>query len=238
MRGKSWVLQITIMSVVLGMLLAVAIKTKVINGGTDVPIRPNEMLAALRETRRQNLELTEQAVSLKKKLKEYEEKVSKGAPGEDLLRKEILDSRFRAGLTAVKGPGVIVTLKDSPQKGASAAASPTELIIHDSDIRNFVNELVVAGAEAIAINNHRIVFRSAVRCVGPVVLINDEQAAAPYEIRAIGDPRTLEGALRVPQGLVDSFPDPQMVDIKQSEKIEVPAYDNPKPYKWAEPVEQ
>lgn len=238
MRSKSWLLKITMMSVILGMLLAVSLKTQQqvrLEGG--LPATTKETIEALREGKRQVKVLQEQVEEQQKKLTEYENQLVEGSSGGGMLGREIQDLRFQAGLTSVEGKGIIVTLKDSPQKVAADVPS-IDLLIHDSDIRNFINELVAAGAEAISVNDQRIVFRSAIRCVGPVIQVNDTEIVAPYEIKAIGDPRTLEGGLRLPQGLVDSFPDTRMIEIKQEEHVLIKSYISGKPFKWAKPVEE
>jgi uncharacterized protein YlxW (UPF0749 family) len=237
MRNRSWVLKITVLSIILGMLLAVSLKTQqrvVMDSGGST--RPQAMLDRIRDLNRQNRDYKQQVDVLQHKLSDIQRKLSSGSTSSAVLNQELQDSKFKAGLSAAEGPGIILTLKDSPQKNTDDAPK-IDLIIHDSDIRNFINELVIAGAEAISVNDQRITFRSAIRCVGPVVLVNDNEVAAPYEIKAIGDPRTLEGALRLPQGLVDSFPDQQMVNIKQENHIVVPAYIGDKPLKWAKPTE-
>lgn len=237
MRSKSWLLKITMMSVILGMLLAVALKTQQqVRRAGGLPSTPQEAIEALRQGKVQNKLLQAQVEEQQKKLTDYEKQLAGRSSGGGMLGRELQDLRFQAGLTPVEGKGIIVILRDSPQKGAADTFQIG--MIHDSDIRNFINELVAAGAEAISVNDQRIISRSAIRCVGPVVLVNDTELAAPYEIKAIGDPRTLEGGLRLPQGLVDSFPDTRMIEIKQEEHILIKPYISGKPFKWAKPVEE
>ena len=235
MRNKSWVLKITVMSIVLGMLLAVSLKTQQrVRTESGVPTGLRQMVETIRERQRQNEALKQQVTDLQRKLAGYEKQMSSGSNAEGMLSRELQDARFQAGLMAAEGAGIVVTLKDSPMK-AETGSPQIEFIIHDSDIRNFISELVVAGAEAISVNDQRITSRSAARCVGPVVQVNGTEVVAPYEIKAIGDPRTLEGALRLPGGIVDNFPDPQMVTIKQEDRIVIQPYTG-RPLKWARPV--
>ena len=76
-------------------------------------------------------------------------------------------------------------------------------MVHDSDLRSVVNELFSAGAEAIAINDQRLVANSSIRCVGPTVLVNSERLAPPYKIAAIGKPDVLQSALDMQGGALD-----------------------------------
>jgi uncharacterized protein YlxW (UPF0749 family) len=61
----------------------------------------------------------------------------------------------------------------------------------------------LAGAEAIAVNDERIVHSTSVYCVGSTVMINDTRLSPPYEITAIGDPLRLQDHLRNPGYLSD-----------------------------------
>ena len=109
--------------------------------------------------------------------------------------------------------------------------------MHAEDILSILNELNVAGAEAIAINGQRIVSTSAVRCAGSVVNVNDVKIAAPFVITAIGDPDILEAALVFPGGVVDSLkPWGIEILIKKLETVEIPAYQQQFVFKEAKNV--
>ena len=93
------------------------------------------------------------------------------------------------------------------------------------DLLSILNELNVAGAEAISINGERLVSQSAIRCSGSVVTVNDTKVAAPFVITAIGDPDLLEAALVFPGGVVDTLkPWGIEITIVKSNNLEVPAY--------------
>lgn len=118
------------------------------------------------------------------------------------LQKEIETLKLYAGLVAVKGPGITVVVDDN-NAGAQAAKSsspstykPEDYIIHDKNVLYLVNDLKAAGAEAIAVNNLRIVTNSDIRCVGTVILVNSTRVAPPYEIKALGNPDNLEAAIQ------------------------------------------
>ncbi len=92
-----------------------------------------------------------------------------------------------AGIVAVTGPGVVVTLSDRPVEDASE--EPERVL--DADVRLAVNGLLVAGAEAIAVNGQRITAASAIRSAGDAILVNFHPLAPPYVVEAIGPPRRL-----------------------------------------------
>ena len=64
-----------------------------------------------------------------------------------------------------------------------------------------VNELKAAGAEAVSVNDQRLVAVSPVRCAGPTIFVNNTPQTPPYVIRAIGEPNTLETALNISGGI-------------------------------------
>ena len=154
--------------------------------------------------------------------------------------KALGQARFLAGLTPVQGPGVVVTLKDGkkhlPNNLPPGMAPPS--IIHDSDINQIVNELKAAGAEAIAVNDQRLVATSSVRTAGPTVLINFVPTAPPYVIKAIGDPKTLAAAMNLPGGVASQIKmyDPAMFSVKESGMLTLPAYSGRSEPRYAKPV--
>lgn len=105
------------------------------------------------------------------------------------VKKSLDDARMKAGLVDVKGPGIIIKLDDAPARVANV--DPRDIIIHDIDVVKVLNKLKAAGAQAISINDERIISTSEQICAGPTIRINKNRYAVPYEIKAIGDPDTL-----------------------------------------------
>lgn len=150
-------------------------------------------------------------------------------PGQECL--ELL-----AGTTEVEGQGIEVVLDDSniPKK---ANDNPNLYIIHDEDLLRVLNELRAAGAEAISLNDQRIVGMSEVRCAGPTVSVNNVRSAPPYVIKAIGAPKTLTSALRLRGGVVETFEFWGIqVKIKTVENLRVPALNAPRNFEYAKTV--
>lgn len=158
----------------------------------------------------------------------------------NLLKEEVDKARMQAGLMPVKGPGVEVRLDDSLQKPGPPPDDPYYYIVHDVDIQSFVNELWAAGAEAVSINDQRVVTSTSVRCVGPTVLVNAVRLAPPYVIRAIGDSKTLETALRMPNGVLASMGASMSrgvrIDIQKRKDLELPDFKGSGGFRYAEPV--
>ncbi|HMZ14422.1 MAG TPA: DUF881 domain-containing protein [Mycobacterium sp.] len=103
-----------------------------------------------------------------------------------------------AGLDPVHGPGLVVTLSDA-QRDADGRfprdASPDDLVVHQQDIQAVLNALWSAGAEAIQMQDQRIIGTSAPRCVGNTLLLNGRTYSPPYTVTAIGDPAAMQAAL-------------------------------------------
>lgn len=119
-----------------------------------------------------------------------------------------------AGLEAVSGPGLSVTLDDAPRPApgqAPASSNPDDLVVHQQDVQSVLNALWAGGAEAMTVMGERIISTSSVRCVGNTLLIEGRLVGPPFVIRAIGDPAALRAALDVEPGValyrqyVDAF---------------------------------
>ena len=157
---------------------------------------------------------------------------------ENLETKEgqIVQGNKILGLAEVTGPGVIVTLSDSKQD-SSTALNPSDLIVHDGDVLSVINELKNAGAEAISINDQRLVPTSGIACVGNVIEINGEKVGAPFIIKAIGLPEQL-AALERPGGYLERLRSYSIgAVLEKSNNITIPKYNGVITYKYARTVE-
>ena len=103
-------------------------------------------------------------------------------------------------LPAVEGPGVTVTLDDSPmwEQAVDSSGSSEDIdkyVIHQQDIEAVVNALWEGGAEAMMLMDQRVLFNSAVICSGNVISLHGKKYSPPFTISAIGDPDKLTQAL-------------------------------------------
>ena len=127
------------------------------------------------------------------------------------------------GLTEVTGPGVIITLSDS-KKDTSTVLNPSSLLVHDVDVLSVVNELKNAGAEAISINDQRLVTTTSISCGGNIIDINGEKVGAPFVIKAIGMTEQLSGLSR-PGGYLEILKNASVgAELKKSNNITIPKY--------------
>lgn len=107
------------------------------------------------------------------------------------VAKQVTGLQHAAGIAAVSGPGVVVVLDDGAESPV-AEGGPDLAQVLDRDVQLAVNGLLAAGAEAVAVNGHRISALTAIRSAGDAILVGFRPLTRPYRIEAIGDPRTLE----------------------------------------------
>lgn len=111
--------------------------------------------------------------------------------------------RAAAGESSVRGPALRVTLDDSASRKPSAGDDVSSYIVHEYQLRDVLNVMWEAGAEAIAINGERIVASTSIYCVGSTIMVNSTRLSPPYEIVAAGDPAKLDEWLNSPAVLGD-----------------------------------
>ena len=143
------------------------------------------------------------------------------------LEEEIKTADKLLGLTDVTGQGIEITIADSETETPQILGGVLDvkyLLVHSTDLIQIVNELKNAGAEAISINDERIVLTTSITCDGNVVLINGEKIGSPFVIKAIGQPESLAGLTR-PGGYLEIMErDGIEIYIKKSDNITIKKY--------------
>ena len=167
------------------------------------------------------------------KLEEYKQKKESNQEASELLEQELLQARILAGETDVKGDGVIVTITDRDD---------TEKIVANALI-GLVNELKLAGAEAISINDQRIVNMSDIVDIyisdgSQFIFVNkEERLVSPYVIKAIGDQKYLESALTTKTvGFIDQYSENATLEVQDN--ITIPKYSKEIKIKYANVKEE
>ena len=167
-----------------------------------------------------------------------QERQSSTQNNESLEKKEeeIKQGNKMIGLSEVTGPGVIVTLSDSKQE-TNSVLNPSSLLVHDADVLSVINELKNAGAEAISINDQRLVPTSSISCGGNIIDINGEKVGAPFEIKAIGLPEQLS-ALSRQGGYLEILKNASIgAELRKSNNITIPKYTGVISYQYAKTTE-
>ena len=142
--------------------------------------------------------------SSEKKLEDVRQQASENTDGSDEKEAELKKNNILIGLTDVTGEGVIVTLKDNNTVTAdSNILDPSMVIVHMPDILGVINELKNAGAEAISINDQRVVSTTSLTCEGNIININGEKISSPFVIKAIGSSIYMNSALTRAGGTIE-----------------------------------
>lgn len=154
-----------------------------------------------------------------------------------VLNDALQESKLFAGLTEVQGQGIEIVLRDSKKKSDDPLVV-NEYNIHDRDVLTVVNDLWMAGAEAIAINGQRLSRNASFRCEGNVIFVGRVPIASPVRISAIGNADTLNGALMMQGRYLDGIAkvDPEMVQTTKKEKLTLPAYTGSTEFEYAKTV--
>lgn len=117
----------------------------------------------------------------------------------DDVRDAVEELAPQAGLTAVTGPALTVTLDDSDQAPLDGELAEglalDDFIVHQQDLEGVINALWAGGAETMMIMDQRVISTSSVRCVGNVLSLQGRTYSPPYTVSAIGNVDTMQAAL-------------------------------------------
>ncbi|HLR28633.1 MAG TPA: DUF881 domain-containing protein [Ruania sp.] len=154
----------------------------------DVPSASSVLAEELRSRSQVNDQLADEVEDLQEQIAAMQAQ-QLGSEADSIL-KRARNQAVWAGTVAVHGPGVTVTMRDSERAQRNSPGSEEERV-QDSDLQVVVNGLWAAGAEAIAINGHRLTSQTAIRTAGDAILVDLQPLVSPYVISAIGDPNEL-----------------------------------------------
>jgi uncharacterized protein YlxW (UPF0749 family) len=193
-RRSPWRFGVPLVCLLAGLLLAA---THGVSGGAEIRRSDAPRLVDLvREAQSSVNRLNAQREELASKLDAAHGRSSDAALAAMLRRSAQLAGE--AGMSPVHGPGLVVTLEDA-QRDANGRfprdASPDDLVVHQQDILAVLNALWTVGAEAIQMQDQRIIATSVPRCVGNTLLLNGRTYSPPYTITAIGNASAMQAAL-------------------------------------------
>ena len=136
------------------------------------------------------------------------------------------DLEVLAGTVPVSGPGIVLSVSD-----------PHHQVGYDSLV-SVVEELRDAGAEAIAVDGHRVGATSWLGQSGRTLLLDGAPLSEPYTVEAIGDATTLTGGLEIPGGALDSLQSLQQVSagVARSRQLTLPGLAHAPSFRVAHPV--
>ena len=217
--------QLTVAAVaaILGLLIVVQLRGQ--TGGSELQSKSaQELTSIVANQNTENDRLRAEVATLQTQLGELQVDRATGATSVGQLESDLGRIRAWAGLDPIAGHGVQITIS-----GEIAGAAVDDL----------VNELRNAGAEAIAIDDLRVIARTSVSGVPGSLDVDGYLLRDPFTIRAIGRPETLVGSLtRVggiiaqlsatnPAAVVDVKPVDQPMTLPASRRDLVPAHGHP-----------
>ena len=193
-RRSPWRFGVPLVCLLAGLLLAA---THGVSGGAEIRRSDAPRLVDLvREAQSSVSHLNAERDELAGKLDSMHGRSSDAAWAAMLRRSAELAGE--AGMDPVHGPGLAVTLQDA-QRDANGRfprdASPDDLVVHQQDIQAVLNALWSTGAEAIQMQDQRVIGTSVPRCVGNTLLLNGRTYSPPYTITAIGNAAAMQAAL-------------------------------------------
>lgn len=158
-------------------------------------MREDELRTETSSLKQKSEEIKEKIIETNKKIEEYEQTITTDKKASELLKEELEQLNNILGKNDVVGTGVVITLTDTRAQKIWA-----------EDLKQLLNELKEAGAEAISINEQRIVYDSYVVDINNTFIsVNGEKIVSPYIVKAIGDAKYLESGLGKKQyGYIDT----------------------------------
>ncbi|MFC9653590.1 DUF881 domain-containing protein [Streptomyces sp. NPDC056937] len=204
--------------------LIVAVLLFVLGLGLAIQVTSNNDDSALRGARQEDLvrildELdnrTQRLEDEKQRLDAQRTELETSSDQAEEARKQTREKEQQlgilAGTVAAQGPGITLTIDDP-----SGTVEPDMLL-------DAIQELRAAGAEAIQVNDVRVVADTYFSGTGGDVQVDGNRVAAPYVFKVIGKPQDLEPALNIPGGVVQTLEKEQATaTVTRAERIIVDA---------------
>ncbi len=157
-------------------------------------------------------------------IEEYTNNTESQEETEKLLQQDLQEINTLLGKTDVQGAGIEITLRDSDDPNMPKVAA--------NDILLIVDALKVAAAEAISINEERVVSMTDIVDIkvdidSVIIKVNGQRVLPPYTIKAIGEASYLESELLGTGGHVNRMQKTgQDATITRSDSVTILKYNN------------
>ena len=229
---------IGLICIVLGVFVAIQFKTvqkNVLQGLSPIQ-KSTQLVTELTKIKNERDLLQSEVETLEARLKEIEESESKGSVLIKNLNEDLNRYKALSGLVDVAGQGVEILI-DNPQTSVDSTYESN--LVYDYElILSLVNELNAAGAEAISINDQRVLSTTEIRAAGSDINVNKIPQNLPLIIRAIGSSVTLDNAVTNRMGIVAELRDRKyVVEVKRMEKVTISKYAGVVEFRYANIVQ-
>jgi uncharacterized protein YlxW (UPF0749 family) len=204
-------ISITLICVILGIIISWQYQSIVNNSkaaGLE-NLRTEQVKDQLLEEKKITEDLQKKIEELQTENQKYESIIGNRDEESQKLMDDLEKFRTVAGLTTVKGKGVVIKLSKSIDD------------VYEEDILKVLNELRAADAQAISINEERVTAMTEIRDTTSYFMINGRQIQPPIVIKAIGDPANLENSLKMANGVYEKLKRYIEVDIKKNDDITI-----------------
>ncbi len=234
-KGKiTLIISIACTAFILTMVMFTQIKTV---NETDITgietMRESELRAELAGWKEKYNDVNAKIEETESKIEEYNSQINDNKDVTALLQSELAEKNKYAGYTDVKGEGIVIKLEDTDNSQIVAL-----------DLIRLIRELKLAGAEAISINDFRVVSTTDLIDIDSYIFINTDvdginKMTSPYVVKAIGNKRYLESAITVKYGYIDTLEtDNKKIDYYLNDDISIFKYTKNLDYKTAKEVEE
>lgn len=221
-----WQLTLGAALFVLGFLIAAQLASE----GPRIRITSQErtpLVSTALDLQKQQDDLKQQVLDLRAAIADLEAAGEGGTAVTQQLNDRLERAQEAAGLVALAGPGLVIRLSDSDVP-VPTDADERDYVVSGSDVRTVVEELWLAGAEAVAVNDERVTGATAIIDIGGSVLVNSAYLAPPYQVSAIG-PADMFERLTQAVGFVDFIRTRAEtygigVDYAVLDEVDLPAY--------------
>jgi uncharacterized protein YlxW (UPF0749 family) len=234
-RVFRWQWTLAVFAVAVGFMLVTQLRAgRAIREETALPTMRVRDLAVLVQQQGAALQALQSEVEqLRKTLSEYDTAATEGRSATETLERDVAFYRLVLGRVPVRGPGVIVRLREQSIPGGIV-----DVGIQAPDLSGLVNELWSGGAEAVAVNGHRILATTGIGQDERGVFMGSLRLRAPYAIMAVGDPRAMTATLNLRGGFVEGLRSVGLaVEITEHKQLTLPAIQTPMRFRYAVPVQ-
>jgi uncharacterized protein YlxW (UPF0749 family) len=192
-RGLGLRVAVTLACAVLGFLLVAQVRATEEVGDRLAAEREEDLARILSELSGQSDRLQAEITDLRLTLLDFESTAEREELALRTLQRRYDDLRILAGTTTVEGDGAVFTITDANR------------LVTQDQLVDAVQELRDAGAEAIAVNDVRLVASSAFTTRNDRILLDRRPLDPPYRLVAIGPGETIAKALAIPGGAIDTL---------------------------------
>ncbi len=225
-----------IFSFLIGIMIALQLKSiDDLTGGVASSQKSRQLQSELKSLREKKVGLESELQALELQAKQLKDSELQEDYMEQELRKEIDKFELMLGQKEAVGPGIIIKFQSVDQD-----SQQTALLTYNYELLlSVINKLNASGAEGIAINEERYVNNTFFQLIGDKLYVNGNPIFEPYEIKAVGNPDTMESALNLRYGVLWEIRKHYNINasIEKLEELSLPRYTRSVEFKYSMPIE-